>query len=368
MTSVCIAANCLYGPRLGGHAWVYLNWALGARANADEVIWLEGVSPRTEADEVARLLAELKTNLRPFGLADAVILCPWSETPLDAAVARLTPAVERAFECDAFVDLVYDLPHQIVGRFAKSALVNIDPGLLEGWMTAGDINVAPHDAYFTIGGRSFDEGRRWLHTKPCVALDEWDATEAAENAAFSTVTAWYANEWVDADGEPTRNDKRTGLLPLVDLPRRTSQPLVLALDLETNPEDDRSMLVSNGWQVVDTAEVASTPARYRRFVSSSLGEFGWSKPSHVRRQTGWISDRTVCYLASGKPVVLQDTGPNPALEEGRGVFRFSTVEEAAACLEKCDADYDDLCRDARQIAEEVFDARKVVAEVLAELI
>jgi hypothetical protein len=114
--------------------------------------------------------------------------------------------------------------------------------------------------------------------------------------------------------------------------------------------------------------VAATPADYRRYVSSSLGEFGCCKPFYVRHRTGWISDRTACYLAAGRPAVLQDTGPNPALEEGRGVLRFSTPEEAVACLDKCAADYGDYSRAARALAEARFDARKIVGNVLEQVI
>jgi hypothetical protein len=369
MSSVCIGANCLYGPRLGGHAWVYINWALGVRANGFDVVWLEGVSPRSDADEVTKLLDRLRSNLRPFGLADTVVLCPWSDSPLEKAVETLTPPVESAYEADAFIDLVYDLPAHVVERFRRSGLVNIDPGLLESWMADDSIDIARHDAYFTIGGRFFDDDQKWIQTRPCVALDQWDVSSAFDSGAFSTVTGWYGNEWVVDDlGEPVRNDKRSGFMPFLDVPTGTSQPLELALDLADDHEDDRSTLLGKGWRVVDAATVSSTPVSYREYVRSSLGEFGWCKPSHARSQSGWISDRTVCYLASGKPAVVQDTGPNPALEDGRGVFRFETTEEAIACLEKCASDYEGCCREAREVAEQHFDARQVVGEVLQQLI
>jgi len=368
MTTICIAANCLYGPQLGGHAWPYINWALGARANGSEVVWLEGVSPRSTADEVARLLSGLRANLQPFGLDDSVVLCPWSDEPLNSSIAELTPALESAYEADAFIDLVYDLPEQVVRRFRRSALVNIDPGLLEDWMASESIHVADHTVYFTIGGRIFDDEHRWLRTKPCVAIDEWPVSNATEDAAFTTVTGWYGNEWIQANGTPIRNDKRSGFLQFIDVPVRSQQPLELALDLGADPEDDSALLRGKGWRLASATDVSSTPVDYRRYLRSSLGEFGWCKPSHVRSRSGWISDRTVCYLAAGKPVVVQDTGPSPALEDAGGVFRFSTVEEVVSSLEKCAADYDSCCRDAREVAEQRFDARKVVAQVLEELI
>ena len=368
MTTVCIGANCLYGPRLGGHAWVYINWALGARSNGCDVIWLEGVSPKTSANEVARLLQALRSNLEPFDLADSIALCPWSDEPLKPGIAELAPDVGRAHEADAFLDLVYDLPALVVEGFRRRALINIDPGLLETWMAAGDIQVADHDAYFTIGARTFDDEREWLRCAPCVALDQWTASDTSHDSPFTAVTGWYGNEWIEEGGEILRNDKRAGYLPFIGVPRQTRHPLELALDLQHDPDDQRAMLSDNGWRVVDATKVTATPAGYRRYVSSSLGEFGCCKPFYARHQTGWISDRTACYLAAGRPAVVQDTGPHPLLEEGRGVLRFSTPEEAVACLDKCTADYGDYSRAARALAEERFDARKVVGQVIQQVV
>lgn len=368
MTAVSVAANCLYGPDLGGHAWVYLNWALGAASVADDVAWLEPVDPATPVDEVARLLDALRSRLAPFGLDDAIALCSWSGAPLDPGVRALARDVED-LAGDVLLDLVYDLPAQVVGRFARSALVNIDPGLLESWTAAGAIAIVPHDACFTIGGRTFDATRRWIPTRPCVALDHWPVSPPADGAAFTTVTGWYGNEWVEGDdGTPFRNDKRAGFLPFLDVPRRCAQPLELALDLGDDPENERATLSQKGWRLAAAPEVAGTPDLFRRYVTSSLGEFGCCKPAYARWGTGWVSDRTVCYLASGKPAVVQDTGPNPLLDDAGGVLRFATVDEAAASLEKCAADYDSYCRDARATAERHFDARKVVGDVLEHLV
>lgn len=368
MTTVCIGANCLYGPRLGGHAWVYVNWALGARSNGCEVLWLEGVSPVTPAAEVAGLLERLRANLEPFDLAGSIVLCPWSDEPLLPAVKELSEGSERAYDADAFIDLVYDLPATVVSRFRRRALINIDPGLLETWMAAGDIRVADHDVYFTIGARTFDRDRDWLRCTPCVALDQWTVSDASGEAPFTAVTGWYGDEWIEEGGEVLRNDKRAGFLPFLDVPKQTRQPLELALDLQDDPDDQRALLSNSGWRVADAPTVAATPADYRRYVGSSRGEFGCCKPFYVRHRTGWISDRTACYLAAGRPAVVQDTGPNPVLDEGRGVLRFTTPEEAAACLDKCADNYADYCAAARSLAEERFDARKVVGKVLEQVV
>lgn len=367
MTTVCIGANCLYGPGLGGHTWPYLNWALGVKANGCRVLWLEGVAPRTHPDEAARLLDALKENLRPYGLDDAVLLCPWSDEEMDPSVVKLTPGPAAAFEADVFLDLVYDLPAGVVGGFAKSVLVNIDPGLLESWMSQGTIRVADHDLYLTTGARASDDSHPWEHTVPCVSLDEWSPV-VEPGGSFTSVTGWYGNEWFDGDGGSQRNDKRSGYLPFLDVPTLTEQRIELAIDLQDDPEDEAAMLRSKGWIVRPVKDVAASPQSYRDYVRASKGEFGCCKPSYAHWKTGWISDRTVCYLASGLPAVVQDTGPNPALDGGAGVLRFKTPAEAATCLDRCANDHAEHARSARELAESVFDARKVVGKVLERII
>jgi hypothetical protein len=159
------------------------------------------------------------------------------------------------------------------------------------------------------------------------------------------------------------NEKRDGFLPFLELPRHTAEPLELALDFVPQDED-QILLREQGWQVRESVAVASTPWDYQRYIQESRGEFSCAKPSYVRLATAWVSDRSLCYLASGKPVVVQHTGPSRFLPDAAGLFRFRTAEEAARSLEAVAADYDRQCRLARALAEEYFDARTVVKRVL----
>ena len=121
---------------------------------------------------------------------------------------------------------------------------------------------------------------------------------------------------------------------------------------------------SYGWRIRHSQEVAGSPEMYQSYIQGSRGEFSCVKPSCVKFQNAWISDRTLCYLASGKPVVVQDTGPSTFLPNGEGVFRFSTLEEAADALAAVNADYERHCRAAREIVETYFDARQVLERIL----
>jgi len=159
------------------------------------------------------------------------------------------------------------------------------------------------------------------------------------------------------------NSKRSGFLPFLDLPQHTTQPLELALDLVSDDED-RQVLRQRGWRVRESVAVASTPWDYQRYIQKSRGEFSCAKPSCIHFQNAWISDRTLCYLASGKPAVVQHTGPSRFLPSDAGLFRFCDLKEATRCLEMVVADYDRQCRVARGLAEQYFDAKKVTRCVL----
>ncbi|MBW4594226.1 MAG: hypothetical protein KME46_15225 [Brasilonema angustatum HA4187-MV1] len=373
--TVCLYAKTLYYPTGGGHLWVYLNWALGLRALGCQVIWLEAVFPWTTAPEVQALATALKNNLEPYGLAESVALCSTVDQPLPGTVESDCLDLEAATEADLLLNMSYGMPSDVVKRFRRAVLVDIDPGLLQTWISARTLEVAPHNMYFTIGetvgkpGTQIpDLGLEWHYTPPCVALDWWPVYHPQEDAPFTTVSHWSAYEWMEDKGEVYANDKRTAFLPFLNLPQHTNQALELALCLAEHEQNERTMLRERGWRVRHSLEVSSTPQDYQRYIQNSRGEFSCVKPSCIRLQNAWISDRTICYLASGKPVVVQNTGPSQFLPDSAGLFRFNDLEQASRCLEKIAADYEQQCHLARALAEKYFDAQKVTGRLLEKVL
>jgi glycosyltransferase involved in cell wall biosynthesis len=182
---------------------------------------------------------------------------------------------------------------------------------------------------------------------------------------MTTISAWDAKDWM-IDGEVNYpNTKRVAFLPFRELPSLTPQPLELALFLRTARDaEERAMLEEHGWRIRQSREVAGNPEEYRAYIRNSRGEFSCAKPSCIQFQNAWVSDRTLCYLASGKPVVVQDTGPSRYLPDGEGMFRFSTPEQAASAMAAMNSDYARHCRAARALAEAHFDAKQVAARIL----
>jgi hypothetical protein len=375
MTTVVVSAYRVASkPEIGGHFWVYLQYVHGLRQLGCDVVWLEQF-PRSGD---ARQLDVFFRRMEHFGLAGKAVLYRRRDDGGADGFEFIGATADQADEvlrrADLLVNFHYAIDPQMLKRFQRTALVDIDPGLLQYWISRGQLVVPPHDFYLTIGetvgtprARMPDCGLPWIHIHPVVCLDLWPYAYDPESRRFTSVSTWLGGEYV-TDGEKIlyENDKRVSFLRFADLPTRASCELELALFLKGRPDaGDRELLEQRGWRVRHALEVADSPTRYQSYVQRSRGEFGCAKPSYVDFQTAWVSDRTLCYLASGKPAVVQDTGPSSFLPSGEGLFRFSTVEEAAEALVAVDADYERHCRAAREIAEAFFDAQKVLPELVS---
>jgi len=377
-TVVLSVFNVANFPEGGGHFWVYMQYALGLRQRGCDVYWLErfvrGQDPQRDALAIATFFARMDA----FGFGGKAILLAVSQAPdaspeppqvLGMTRQDIDPLLRRA---DLLLNFHYRIDPELLGRFRRTALVDIDPGLFQFWMSRGQIRVPRHDHYFTTGetvgtGSALipDCGLPWVPIRPPVCLEEWPWEFDADLEAMTTISNWDSNNWV-VDGESKyENTKRVAFLGFKELPMLTRQPLELALFLP-NPadEDDRRLMERHGWRIRHSPEVAGTPDAYRTYIRRSRGEFSCAKRSCMEFQNAWVSDRTLCYLASGKPVVVQHTGASRYLPNGAGMFRFTTIEEAAEAFEAINADYERHCRTARAIAESLFDAKQVTGRIL----
>jgi hypothetical protein len=369
--TVWLGVDTLDFPRGGGHLWAYLNWALGLRAVGANVVWLEPVEAGWDAEAVRRRLAGLRERLEPYGLADSIALCPKDSEPVVRAGADRCVEPAAAREADLLLNLAGHAFAPFVEYFKRAAVVDLDPGLLQMWMREKLVSVPPYDAYFTVGegmsgAHTSSEHRspRWEYTPPCVALDWWPASPTREEAAFTTVSSWSSEDWYTDGRDWYPNRKRDGFAPYLDLPSHTSVPLELALNLASDEPEERAALEARGWRVVHAFDVASTPWGYQRYVQRSGGEFSCAKPSSAHLGKAWISDRTLCFLASGKPAVIEYTGPSRFLPDSAGILRFRDFEEAVLRLAEVSDEYERHCRLARALAEAFFGAPRVLPRVL----
>jgi hypothetical protein len=258
----------------------------------------------------------------------------------------------------------------------RRALIDMDPlftqvGQFGAWLL-DDHHV--HFSYGTNIGRPGctipTAGIDWLPTVPPVVPEIWQVREPGHAAkangggsdnAFTTVANWSAYGAVRYRGE-RYGQKDEEFLRLLDLPYQTGARLELALSGASSEELAR--LRGAGWSIRNAGEVSVDMPTYRAYISGSRGEFSAAKHAYIKTRSGWFSDRSVCYLAAGKPVVVQDTGISDWLHEGRGVLTFSSVDEAAERLERVNAEYEVQSRAARETAKTVFAHDVVLSRLL----
>ena len=189
---------------------------------------------------------------------------------------------------------------------------------------------------------------------------------AIERDAFTTVANWRGYGSITFNGV-LYGQKAHSFRQFLDLPSLAGGRFELAMSIHPDERKDLCALRQSGWLLLDPETVADTPGAYRRFVQGSRAELAIAKSGYVVGPTGWFSDRSVCYLASGRPVAAQDTGFTTYLPAGRGVVPFSTVEQAADAVRQIRSDYGIHARAARAIAEEFFDSDRVLSGLLRQL-
>jgi hypothetical protein len=253
--------------------------------------------------------------------------------------------------------------------------LDLDPVFTQLWHAneGVDMRLDAHTHFVTISdaiGRSDSTipscGRDWLPTLPPVVLDEWPVATRLEHRAITTVGHWRSYGSIHHAGVQY-GQKVHSLRPLIGLPSRTSGRFALALAIHPDETNDLDALRENGWTLLDPAAVASTPDHYRRFVQGSWAEFGLTKAGYVLSDSGWFSDRSACYLASGRPVIAQDTGFGRRLPTGTGLFAFSTAEDVVAAIEELQRDYERHSAAARELAAIHLDSDRVLGALLDRL-
>jgi hypothetical protein len=379
--TVVVAGSVAQRPGNGGHTWVFLQYLLGFRRLGRPVLFLDRLEPEMCVDAAGRqcdpeesINAEyLSRVLDGFSLGERYsVLCPNGRT-LGLSREQVLDEVARAdllLNVNGFID-----DEEVLGSARTRVYLDIDPGFPHMWRALGLHDAfRGHDAFVTVGesiGRPEctipTGGRDWITTPQPIVLDQWPAQQPS-GEAFSSVGSWRGPFGTIEYEGVTYGLRVHEFRKVADLPRRVpGERFELALDIDAADAADLELLRSSGWSLVDPREAAADPERYREFVQSSRAEFMVAKNIYVRSQSGWFSDRSICYLASGKPVLAQETGFSRHHPVGRGLLAFRTLDEAAAGVREIAADYEAHCRDARSLAEERFSSDKILARLLSEL-
>jgi hypothetical protein len=363
----------------GGHWAAFLQYVLGLRALGHDVVWLEVLrSSGDPACDRGRLAAFFR-RMEDYGVGgrSAVLLhgTDVAEPSLETSEAHglsLRQIEDVARSADLVWNFSAALGRPLLSLFRHRVLVDLDPGHLQVSALTWNLGLDAHDAFLTVGtnvhGAGCDVptlGVSWRPFLPVVHLPMWSVTaDPGATAPFTSVTQWTW-EQVSLGTRVLSVSKRDAYLASASLPRRTGRAFELAVNLD--PDDvsgDRERLLADGWRLVDPHDVAASPSEYQRYLAASRAEFACPKPIHRALRTGWFSDRSACYLASGRPVLFEDTAVGERLPAGSGLLLFRGGEEAVAGVAEIDGDWARHSRAARALAEEFLDARRCLPAML----
>ncbi len=378
---VVVAGALAQRPGYGGHAWVFLQYLLGFRRLGFDVLFVDRIDASMCVDERGqRCSLEASVNLRylvdvmaEFGLADSFALLS-DHNPRIVGMGW-GEVVDRARRSVLLLNVMGHLDDPEIRDVAPNRVfLDIDPGFGQMWRELGLADMfSYHDHYVTIGhniGRADctipTGGIDWLTTRPPVVLEQWP-DQPVGGSAVTTVGSWRGPFGPIEYGGETYGLRVHEFRRFVDLPHRTGFPMEAALDIDPADSADAEALQAGGWGLVDPHKVASDPAAYRWYLQGSRAEFMVAKNMYVRSRSGWFSDRSVCYLASGKPVLAQDTGTGEAYPIGEGLLTFSTPDQARVGIEQIQAEYPRHAAAARRIAADHFDSDKVLGGLLDQL-
>jgi hypothetical protein len=370
--SVVVAGAVARRIDCGGHVWALLHWVLGFRKLGWSVLFLDRLDPAPDLRESPEVRRFLETMER-FGLSDSFSLDMGPrEEPIGLSRADV---IEKVADADFLLNVMgYLEDPELLARARRRVFLDIDPGFGQMWRALGLCDLfRGHDTFVTVGSRVGRDDCRvptcdlaWITTLPPVVIDRWPAS-TERGARFTSVGTWRG-PWAPVEYEGERFGLRVHeFRRFAAVPRESGLDFEIALDIEPEDHADESRLVDGGWRLSDPRSVSGTPDEYQRYVQGSLAEFAIAKEMYVHARTGWVSDRTACYLASGRPAIVQDTGLDGAIETGLGFLTFSTPEEAKSAARSVHSNWHRHSSAARALAAEHFDSDRVLGKLLDEV-
>jgi hypothetical protein len=379
--TIAIAGSLAQKPHQAGHTWQFLQYLLGFQRLGFDVLFID----RLELEmcvaedgtplpiEQAPQLAYLRSVMDEYGLADRYALLADGGTATFGLaredVLRRVESSELLLNVMGFLD-----DADVLAAAPRRVFLDTDPGYGQMWLELGLADIfAGHEDLVTIAeniGRPGCDvptcGRDWITTPQPVVLDQWPAQPPAGERLTSI------GSWRGPYGPLEFRGKTYGLRvhefrKFAGVPRRTDQEFEVALDIDPVETSDLELLRAGGWRVVDPRPVGHSPAAYREYIQGSKGEFMVARGMYVTARSGWFSERSMCYLATGKPVLAQDTGLGDLYPVGEGLLTFDDAESATEAVEALAGDYATHARAARALAERFFHSDRVLTTLLEKL-
>ncbi len=383
MPLVLICGALANKPGNGGNAWSRLSWVQGFRQMGFDVLFAEQIrrdhcvdaSGRPAPFDSSFNARYFQETMAQYGMTrSAGLICEEDSQTCGLPLQQLEAL---APQIDILFNIGGHLTHEaIVSRAQCRLYYDDDPGYTQIWATedARAAGLDGHDYHYTIGANIGGPecsiptaGYTWRHTWPPVVLDDWPACFGTGLDVLSTVASWRGAYGRVVHNGQTYGQKAHEFRKFIEIPQRTGRMFEIALQIHEADLKDRLMLTDHGWRLVDPLAAASTPDRFRSFVQHSSAEFSVAQGIYVETHSGWFSDRTVRYLASGKPALVQETGFSRHVPTGTGLLKFGDMAEATAAVQEIAGNYPRHARAARQIAEDHFSSTVVIGRLLNEI-
>lgn len=377
MRGTAIVAGSLIAYPMGGHVLSILHWLAGLRDLGYDVVFAESYNwvgcwnPETQemGEDASYGLRQMRAWSAAAGLRG------WCYVDAHGGYHGLSreEMVEACRHAEVLISLWTVTWLEEFRECRRRIFIDTDPGFTQFSMppepSPSAIGYAsPWDfhEHFTYGMRLGQPdcpfptyGIEWKPIRPPVVLDFLPYRYTPDARRFTTVMSWNNRAPIVHDGV-TYGQKDVEFWRIADLPSRVPECFEIALAGRAPREE----IAARGWRLAWAGNVTATPWTYRDYITRSRGEFSVAVNLEVKGRSGWFSDRTAAYLASGKPAIVQDTGFSECLPCGRGLLPFSSLDDAVAAVQDVRRDYAGHCAAARVLAEEYFDARRVLTAVL----
>jgi hypothetical protein len=384
MAAIIVSGALANKPGNGGAAWTRLSWILGFRRLGHDVYFVEQIDPASCRDangDPCALGASVNAGffaraVEAFDLRERAALLSQTDDASIGMPRAEVAAIARG--ADLLINISGHLTLPEVKPLVRTRVfVDLDPGYTQFWHQQGLAleRLEGHDVFYTVGenigksGCSIPSGGiAWRPIRQPVVLDQWPALAPPARPRFTTIASWRGPYGRVSDGRVHFGLKAHEFRKFASLPRDVAWPMEIALDAHTADSPDIDMLSQHGWTIVDPVTVVPDPCSFRRYVQESAAEFSVAQGIYVATNSGWFSDRTVRYLASGRPALVQDTGFSRQYPVGTGLIAFRTPAEAAAGARAIAEDYDRHSAAARAIAVRFFDSDRVLTGLLTGLL
>ena len=383
MATAIVSGALANKPLNGGEAWVRLSWVLGLRRLGFDTYFVEQIAAGDCVDEngaPTELTASINRRhfqeaVRDFDLEErASLLC-------DGGREAVGLGLEKVEDLAADADVLFNISghltiEKVLAGPRRRVYVDLDPGFTQAWHLDESLafQLDGHDRYVTVGlnvgGPRWSipaRGIEWIPTLPPVVLSEWQAQPPARGPLrFTTIATWRSPYGgLELDGRQL-GLKHHEMRRMIELPERVPGcSFEIALDIHPGDSRDLEALVAHGWKIVSPGQATGTPAAFHDYVSASGAEFSVAQGVYAETRSGWFSDRTAAYLASGRPALVQDTGVGDTLPVGEGLNTFADLDGAVASIEQIASDPARHSRAARRWAEERLDSDLVLGRLLS---